>query len=184
MKLKTEQEQNEQVRMLADARDILNKYKIPAILTNSALLGAYRDGDLLTHCFGAVITTFRNLILPYEKEIINDIENKGYTIQKHFKNENYKIRFVKGRLNIEICAYSENDEYYYRKLHNKKKVIYKNFLTSPFGEIKIRGEKFITPQDIDGFLNFLYKDYSVNVKKSVTPTRYKTAKHVILDKSK
>lgn len=182
--IKTEQEQDKQVKMLKDTFQILTKYNVPAILTNSALLGAYRDGDLIPHCFGAVVTTFRNDIVKYETEITKSIQKKGYKVVKHFKNKNYKIRFVSGRLNIEICAYTEGEKYYYRQLKNKKKVIEKNFLQKPYGNILIRGEQFTTPSDIEGFLNFMYKDFTVKLEGQTSPTKYKTSNHVIPEKKK
>lgn len=166
--------------MIADCRDILNSHGITAILTNAALLGAFRDGDLIPHCYGAVLTTFRNEIKPKEKKVIEDLKQKGFKIVKHFINNNYKIRVDKGKFNIEIVAYSEDDKCYYRQLKKKRKVIPKKLLKPPYTKIKLRGEVYDAPHNIKKFLRFMYVDWTVKLGSGSAPSNYKTKSHMVI----
>lgn len=178
--IKTEKQQAFHGKMLADSRDILEKHGITAILTNSALLGAHRDGDLIAHCPGVVLTTFYNEIKPKEHIIIKDFKKAGFKLVKHFINRNYKIRVEKEGLNVEIVAYSEEGKFYYRQLKKKRKVIPKKLLKPPYDKIILRGEKYTTPGNIEKFLNFLYVNWKTILDSKSTPSSYKTKKHMVV----
>lgn len=180
--LKTKKEQQNHLNMLIEITQLLNKYNIPALLTNSALLGAYRDGELIAHSLGVVISTFYDEIKPKEKIILSELKQDGFIIQKHFINRNWKIRVGKGRLNVEICGYSDGGDVWYRQLKNKRKVILKKFFMKPFGKIKLSGYEFNCPQDIEGFLNYLYNDWKIKLTSKSTPSKYKSDKHMSMNK--
>jgi hypothetical protein len=177
---KTEQQQQFHSEMLAKSRDILEKYNVTAILTNSALLGAFRDGDLISHCPGVVLTTFRSEIKPKEKFIIEDFKRAGFKIAKHFINKNYKLRVEKQGLNVEIVAYSEKGKYYYRKLKKKYKIIPKKLLRPPYTKIRLRGQTYNAPHNIKKFLRFLYEEWTVKLTSKSVPSKYKTKKHMVM----
>ena len=174
--IKTEKQQIFHAKMLSDIRDILEKNNITAILTGSALLGARREGDLLAHCPGVVLSTFYDQIKPKENSVISDLKNAGFKIEKHFINRNYKIRVSKKGLNAEICGYSEAKKYYYRKIQNKTKIIPKKLLSPPWGSIELRGKLYKTPHNIEKYLRYTYKNWKV--KMTGTPSSYKTNKHM------
>lgn len=174
--IKTEAQQAFHSRMLSRVRDILEKNNITAILTGSALLGARREGDLLAHCPGVVLSTFYDQIKPKEDKVISELKKAGFKIEKHFINRNYKIRISKKGLNVEICGYSEAKKYYYRKLQNKTKIIPKKLLLPPWGSIELRGKTYKTPHNIDKYLIFTYKNWKA--KMTGTPSSYKTKKHM------
>jgi len=182
MKDKTEREQQEHADMLAECKHILEKYNIPVILTGSALLGAYRDGDLVPWCPGVVISSYYKPLARNENAVIDDLKNAGFKIKRHLKNdENYKIRVIKNNLNVEILGYAKNKKYFYRKLSSKIKQTPKRFFTKPFGQITVRGETYNTPKDIEGFLEWVYVDWKTPTR-SKSPSTYKTKKHMVITK--
>lgn len=182
MEDKTEQQQQEHADMLAECKHILEKYNIPVILTGSALLGAYRDGDLVPWCPGVVISSYYKPLAKNEDAVIEDLKNAGFNIARHYRNkEDYKIRVTKNSLNVEIFGYSKNKKYFYRKLSNKMKIIPKRFLLKPFGQITVRGETYNTPKDIEGFLEWVYVDWKTPTR-SKSPSTYKRKNHMVMDK--
>lgn len=184
MKNKSKIENLEHAKMLHAARNVLNKNGVLCLLTNSALLGAYRDEEMIPHAMGAVLTTFYNEIKPKSERIINELKEAGFKIQKHFVNRNFKIRLARGRLNIEIVGYSlsENGKYYYRKLRKKKKVIPAKYLKKPYSKIKLYNYEFLAPGDIESFLSFMYVDWRMKLTKKCSPSKYKTKNHMVIDK--
>jgi len=184
--MKTESQQKFQSKMLADCRDILEANGITAILTNSALLGAYRDGDLIPHCYGAVFTCFRSEVKPRELTLLKDLGRAGFKVVKHFINDNYKIRIIKpfdGKtFTIEIVAYSDNGQVYYRQLKKKKKIIPKKLLRPPYSKIKLRGETYTAPKNIPKFLRFLYVNWKIKRGPGGSPSAYKNGKHMVVKK--
>jgi len=179
---KTEKQQIFHAKMLADVKNILDKYKIICILTNSALLGAYRDGDMIHHCPGAVLTTFYDQIKPLEFKIIDDLKKAGFKIIKHFINKSWKLKVGKEGLNIEIVGYQDSKKFYFRQMKKKKKVIPKKLLTAPYSKIKLRGVYYIAPRNIEKFLNYLYVDWTVKLTCAMSPSSYKTKNHVVVNK--
>ena len=157
MKNKTELEQQEHIKMLADARDILNKHGLFYLISGSALLGSVRENDLIKWSLGAVLNVKFNEIKKKEKEVIEDIKSAGYKIKRHFKRgSNWKIRFDKGRLNIEIVGYVLHGANYRRHYRHYYKVIPAVFFKEPFGEVEIRGEKFLCPRKKMKYILHLY----------------------------
>lgn len=177
---KTEKEQQEHAEMLADCKNILEKNGVPAILSGSALLGAYRDGDLVPWCYGAVLSSYRNKLIENDDAIITDLKNAGFEIIRHYVGDNYKIRAERGKFNIEILGYKMNKKYFYRQLRNKRKIVPKKFFKKPFGKIVLRGEEYKTPADIDGFLEFIYLDWKTPIRSN-TPSEYKTRNHMVIE---
>jgi hypothetical protein len=178
---KTEKQQQFHAVITAEVYLILEMNGITSLLTNSALLGAYRDNDLISHCPGTVLTTFYDEIKPKEEIIIKRLKKKGFKIDKHFINRNWKLRVSKKGLNIEIVGYSLGKDNYYRKIKNKKKVIEKRFLMPPFGNIEVRGITFRCPKDIEGFLNFIYVDWRIKLTSNSSPSKYKSKRHMVID---
>jgi len=181
LKDKAEQEQVSHGKMLAECKNILESNGAPAILSGSALLGAYRDGDLVPWCYGAVLSSYKNNLQKNEDKIISDLKNSGFKIARHYTGDNYKIRVDKGKFNIEIVGYIKNKKYFFRQLNDKKKIISKKFLLPPFGEIQLRGETYKTPADIEGFLEFIYQDWKTPTR-SMSPSTYKNREHMRIEK--
>jgi hypothetical protein len=179
---KTEKQQIFHAKMLSDVKNILDKYNIICILTNSALLGVYRDGDMIHHCPGAVLTTFYDQIKPLEFKIIEDLKKLNFKILKHFINKSWKLKVGKEGLNIEIVGYQESKKFYYRQMKRKKKVIPKKLLKPPFSKIKLRGVVYNAPPNIEKFLNYLYNDWTIKLTSDTSPSSYKTTKHMVVNK--
>jgi len=179
VKIKTPIEQRRHAEMLATVDMILKKHKIRSILTNSALLGAHRDGEMIAHCQGAVLSTFYDDIKQVEKKILSELKKAGFAIVKHFNDRNYKIRVEKHGLNIEIVGYSFDGKNYYRQLHNKIKVIPGKYFNN-FGVIKLHEHIYTCPSDIEGFLSFLYKDWKKKIVSPGSPSAYKSKKHMVI----
>lgn len=180
--IKTEEEQQFHADMLRDVYKILKKNKIPVILTNGALLSAYKTGDLFPHAMGAVLSTFRDIISQKDDILIKQFIKAGFKISKHFKGKNYKLRVKKGKFNIEIVGYTRGEKYYYRQLKNKKKIIPLKYFDKSLKKIKLRDTIYITVSDIEGFLSFIYNDWKDDLKTKMTPSVYKSNRHMVIEK--
>lgn len=181
---KTELEQQQHIKMLADARDILNKHGVFYLLSGSALLGSARDGDLVKWCMGTVLIVKYDDVKKKENLIIEDIKKSGYKVTRHFKrHSNWKIRFDFGRINIEIVGYKKKNTVFRRKYKQFFKIIPAVFWKKPYKEVIIRGEKFQCPGKKIKYLIHLYG------KNWVTPIKTKKtslmrAKTFIVEKDK
>lgn len=180
--IKTEIEQQFHADMLRDVYKILKKNNIPAILTNGALLSAYKIKDLFPHAMGAVLSTFRFSILPKDKSLIKQFVKAGFRISKHYTGLNYKIRVKKGKFNIEIVGYTRGKDYYYRQLQNKKKIIPLKYFDKSLKKIKLRNTIYVTVSDIEGFLSFIYNDWKADLIGNESPSTYKSNRHMVIDK--
>ena len=179
--IKSEAEQQFHADMLSDVYDILKKNKVTAILTNGALLSAYKTGDLFPHAMGALFSTFYNEIKPKQNVLIKQFIKSKFKISKHFKGKNFKIRVKKGKFNIEVVGYTRGEKYYYRQLKNKKKVIPFEFLDPPYTTITLRQKAYRTTQNIEGLLNFLYNDWRAELTSKIAPSQYKTYNHMVIE---
>lgn len=181
MKNKTTEEQQKHFEMLCDVKKILDFYKCTNILTGSALLGIYRDGELRSNCLGVTLSCFYDQVKPVELKIINELIKYKFKIERHFINRNWKIRASKGRLQIEICGYSAMNFHYYRFIKRKMKIIPKTFFDN-LTKLKFKGVKFNVPKDIEGYLKFVYNDWKTPVDKQISPSLYKSDKHMVVKK--
>lgn len=177
---KTEAEQIQHEKMLQEVKIILDKLKIKNVLTGSALLGFYRDGCLRPNCLGVLLTCAYNDVKPKENKITNRLVYAGFKIERHYKNENWKIRASKGRLQVEIVGYSFDGNIYYRKLKNKIKYFRKDFFDD-VKEIEFNNFKYIVPNNIIEFLEYCYKDWKTPVNKECSPSNYKSENHMRLN---
>ena len=83
---KTEEEQQFQADMLAECDTILKNNNIQPVLTGSALLGAYRDGDLIPWAFGTVLLVMDyDRVVKLEEKLKTEFINAGFKIHRHFK---------------------------------------------------------------------------------------------------
>ena len=174
---KTEAEQIFHAKMLIDADKILRANKVPSILTNSALLGIYRDGNLIPWSMGVLLSTFYCDIAPKGGILLKAFRKAGFKISKYWTGKNYKIRLKKGKFNVEIVGYQKGVKWHYRELSNKKKVIPIQYLDPPYRKLKFHGYKFIVPRDIEGLLTFLYGNWQTPIM-SKSPGAYKTKEHM------
>lgn len=168
---KTEEQQITHARMLSDAQDILLSFGVVPILSNSALLGAVRDGDLVPWQTGVVLIVKWDDINPYMFDIINTINTKGYKITKFFKHKKeFKITIERDGLVVEITGYHYNKDNnkYERKCRSKYKSVPDYFFNPPYEQIEIRGTKYNIPLNYTGYLKLLYgNDWQTPVRSSI-----------------
>lgn len=180
--MKTEAQQQFHADMIRDVYRILKKHNVTTFLTNGSLLAIYKQGDLFRHAMGAVLSTFYAEIKPKEDKIIKSFQKAGFKISKHFVGENFKIRVKKKKFNVEIVGYTRGTLFYYRQLKNKKKIIPHEFFEKPYGKIKLRGMKYNTVRDIEGFLTFMYSDWRADIRKQSAPSKYKSTSHMVIER--
>ena len=164
--LKTEEQQQEHADTLKDCFNVLVKNKLTPILSGSSLLAWRREGDFLQwYPPGSV------LIIRYEEikseqqqeKIIEDLKNANLEIYKYFKKpKGWKITVKRGLWIIEITGFHKAGKNYARQVNRKRiKTIPKTFLTAPFSEVELRGQKYIAPLNVDEYLDHLYIDWKI-----------------------
>jgi len=174
---KTEKEQKFHAQMLADCKSILDKHGVISILSGSALLGAYRDGELIPWQTGIILIVDSEDIEKKQNRIKKDLIKKGFIVKKHFTTKNnFKIQIRKSKFTVEIVGYYKNGKNYERKTKKKIRTVPIEFFTPPFGEIKIHGVKYNTPKDIAGYLTHLYGDWRTPIR-SPYPSTFRAKTH-------
>lgn len=156
---KTESEQKFHARMLADVQDILLYFGVTPILSNSALLGAVRSGDLLSWQTGVVLIVKYEEVKEIQLDIINELNAKGFIIKKLFaKRQDWKITAGKNNFIVEIVGYHHNNENsrYERKVHGHIKSVPDYFFNPPYEKIKLRDVEYNIPLNYTGYLKLLY----------------------------
>ena len=179
---KTEKEQAFHAKMLSDCADVLEYFKIPYHLSNSALLGAYRDGDMIPWSNGAVLNVLYDDAKPYEDMIKKMLIDKGFIIVRHFKKQSkWKIRADKLKYNIEITGYYKNNGNYERKANKRIRTIPIKYIEGVKNHIELRGRIYPAPADIENFLNHMYVDWKTKIRTDKR-SEYKNHKHIGLEK--
>lgn len=167
---KTPKEQTAHLKMLCEARDVLNKYGVEYVLSNAGLLGALRDGELIPWARGLVLIVKSEQIGALQLTLKSEFEKRGYHIRVFMKPENrFKITIEKLGLDlcVEITAYYLNrtTNRRERRVGNKYKSIPAQYYDAPYHKIKLRDEIFNVPFLECEYTELLYgKDWHTPIR--------------------
>jgi hypothetical protein len=158
---KTPEQQKFHLSMLKDAKEILDSFNIQHILTGSALLGRYRDGEIVPWCAGAVLNVvIDKKIIRFSKKIRKEFEKRGYKVKYNNFKQGWKIRADKKGLNVEICGYYLDDGHYKRISNGRMRIIPEKFFRKPFSKITMTDlTVYDCPANIEEYLSHLYIDW-------------------------
>jgi phosphorylcholine metabolism protein LicD len=157
---KTEDDQKKHAAMLSACNVICKKHGLKPILSGSALLGIVRDGDMVPWSMGAVLIVDSEKAIKVDDKIINDLRAHGLKIKRYFREkENWKIRADAGKFNVEITGYYRLGDNYVRNTGTRYKIIPAHFFDGPLLDMDLRGTRYKTPWNLDGYLSHLYADW-------------------------
>ncbi len=133
---------------------------IPWFLARGALLGAYRDGDLMPHDddidmevsveYGARVN-----------EIVKGLEEKGFDVVTVYRANNLqKIIGCKYDFVYALRFWKKVGEVWHCR---KQKIPDKYF--NNHGTINLKGDEYPCPSDIEGYLEYIYGDWETRKKK-------------------
>ena len=168
---------------------ILEDLSINFFIDNGALLGIYRDGDIIKWDWDIDLSFYDYELIDNMEIIIENVLKNGFIIHKIDKN-NSKLEIYRG-VAYEIFSFTLKG---WR--HNKKKKCFerKEFRIpdkyfNNLEKINYLNFEFKSPGPINEYLNFLYGDWrtpqrSANLHEYLTKDYYKEQNFIILNLKK
>ncbi len=137
---------------------------IPWFLARGALLGAYRDGDLIPHDSDIdmeVSAKYR----AHAKRISRRLKKTGFDVVTMYRDD--KLQKIYG------CKYGlvyvlrfwdkKGDMWYCRKLKMPDRYF------NNHGTVELKGNKYPCPGDIEGYLEYIFGDWQTRIDKKGKP---------------
>ena len=159
--------------------DILEKNNIKCFLTGGSLLGAYRDGgELPTAAYpGGNFNIDEKDLRENFSTLKKQFADIGLNVTHGKKKRTFTI-FVKWSKGIhcELIGYYKDGDMYYRRALLLK-VIPAEYFEKPFTQIKLMGNYYPAPYDIESYLEWLYGDWKIK-RDSIDATDFKSKKHL------
>jgi hypothetical protein len=155
-------------QLLKTVHDVCIKNKLRPILTGSALIGIYRDGQLINQesIFNVDHAAIKN---KYAK--LNETFKKlGYHTHFYPSHEKEKlvIKDKKNGVRVQLLSFRRTKLYYYRrKRKNEARVIPLHFYDN-LGHITFKEYDFTCPVNVMAYLKYLYLDWT-----KLAPTMFK-----------
>jgi len=174
--------------VLLRAKAALDQAGIHFWLDFGTLLGAYRDGKLISHDTDIDIAIFLD---DYSEEIVKVLKRKGFKYQRSFSVENGKYALEQSfsylNVNLDIFYYTKKGEKcicHLFPLNEEKEHVVRELYTTftGFDKINFLSTEFNVPKDTELRLTETYgKDYKIPIKNWYTPDDALNSK--LIDKS-
>ncbi len=152
-RMRTEEELREYRQGLRELADTLNKFPFSWFLSCGALLGAYRQGNLIPYDSDIDIDFKREEVEPHITELTKELEESGFhvhVIKKEKTLSKLLLRKYKHAYSLRTW-YKEEDQYRRRIAHRLPERFF-----DELGTIEIKGEYYPCPKDTKGYLEYVY----------------------------
>jgi phosphorylcholine metabolism protein LicD len=165
-------------KMLEDVTRILEKHNVRYWLDFGTLLGIVREGRILPWDDDMDISIFEedrqkvhDIVMPEIKRLNYRTYSRMHEIDDNilkngdfrtFKVRNYRWRFFKGYVKIDIFVMYKKDDYIYWREFNKRHRLPLS-LVQEFDTIEFNGKEYTKPKKTDEYLTYHYGDWRVPI---------------------
>jgi phosphorylcholine metabolism protein LicD len=167
-------------QMLKDVTDIFDKHGVRYWLDFGTLLGIVREGRILPWDDDMDISIFEedrqkvhDVVMPEIKKLNYRTYSRYHHIEDHevlkkgdfraFRTRNYRWRFFRGYVKIDIFVmYKKEDYHYWYELYNVHRL--PSNLIEEFDTIEFNGKMYTKPKLHDEYLTYHYGDWRTPVK--------------------
>jgi phosphorylcholine metabolism protein LicD len=167
-------------KMLKDVTDIFDKHGVRYWLDFGTLLGIVREGRILPWDDDMDISIFEDDRQKVHDVVMPEIKKLNYRTYSRlhmdendeilkngdfrtFKVRNYRWKFFKGYVKIDIFVMYEKDGFlYWREFGKRHRLPIK--LISEFDTIEFNGKNYTKPKDTDAYLTYHYGDWRVAIE--------------------
>lgn len=177
VRLRSDQELDDQNLGLIEIKKILNDLDIPYLLSSGTLLGAVREKDFIRWDWDVQMYLFMESAYSQRCNILNALRQRQFEIT-NFINSDDSLKFdlLKRGAKYELTAWSRTGEWRHRK---KRKLKVPAYLFDKTSEIEFRGEIYTTFQSPEKYLEFCYGDWRVPIRTAIK-SEYATKQHLAL----
>lgn len=165
-------------KMLEDVTRIFEKHGVKYWLDFGTLLGIEREGRILPWDDDMDISIFEedrqkvhDIVLPE----IDKLNYRTYSRYHHIHDEvlkngdfrafrvrNYRWKFFRGYVKIDIFVmYKKDDYHYWYELGNRHRL--PSSLLEEFDTIEFNGKKYTKPKETDAYLTYHYGDWRIPI---------------------
>lgn len=133
------------------------------MLSDGALLGAVREGDLIPWDWDSELSLLYDEVKDRGPDIVEDLRGAGFTVRKAvFRRRDWKINASRHPgYKVTLRAWYLHGDCYRRERFS----LPRRFLEERC-EIELRGERYQAPADLDGYLTHVYGDWRTPVRSS------------------
>jgi hypothetical protein len=158
-----------QGEMLKEVKSVLVKNGVKPVLSDGIVLGIVRDGDFIKWDFDADFFVDSALVMGKEHNILRGLLDLGFVqITVRAGKRDWKVAVEKEDYHIDIRSFFRSGENFVSAVQrsNGKYSVY----TMPakymdnLQEVEFYGEKYFIPEDTDGYLSHLYKDWRTPIR--------------------
>jgi len=167
-------------QMLKDVTDIFDKHGVRYWLDFGTLLGIVREGRILPWDDDMDISIFEDDRQKVHDIVMPEIKKLNYRTYSRlhmdendeilkngdfrtFKVRNYRWKFFKGYVKLDIFVMYRKDDYlYWREFGKQHRLPTK--LISEFDTIEFNGKNYTKPKDTDAYLTYHYGDWRVAIE--------------------
>lgn len=155
VRMRTEEELQNQARGLSELRDILIQQDIPYFISGGTLLGTIREKDFIRWDWDVGLDVRFEDIYQKKEALIAMLTSKGFVILNHiFDKTNFKINAVKYGVRYEMLGYFKVGDTRYRKSSQ-----YPDSFMSSTSNVELRGETYTTFAEPLKYLEWFYGDW-------------------------
>jgi|GEM_PF-982453 len=170
IRVRTEDELNQQAVGLREIRNVFNSLSIEYFLSGGTLLGIVREGDFIKWDWDIGIDVRVEDILSKEQAFLKQLSASGFEIVTHYSTPtNFKINAVKYDVRYEVAGLIKVGDKRFRKAYN-----YPDELVQKTSVVTLRNEKYTTFYNPELYLGWLYGDWRTPIR-TVDKGAYVTA---------
>ncbi len=159
VRMKTEEELTGYARGMQEFATVLSRYEMSWFLGCGALLGAYRDGDLIPWDWDVEFEAKAEEASSYMRNLVKDLRKEGFK-QIRTDRKGIRIRCKKYGCRYLLRLWKKEGEFRYLEKNWKLP----DYFFRALGKIELRGNQYPCPVDIEGYLTWKYGNWRTPIR--------------------